>query len=503
MNRSLGLSLDARRSEPYYQQIFDQIVQRIQSGALPAGSRLPPTRSLATELETHRNTVVRAFEELTGAGWLEAVVGRGTFVRERRAPTYSDANPAPASAGGLPWSSLLSRGASAEPLGRAERLSVGVVERPCINLQRMQPPPELLPTDAVRRCMDHALRTQGHRACGYAATEGVPRLRRLVAAELSRGGVPAHADDVIITSGSQQALDLVFRALVDPGDTVLVDRCTYHGALTTLAAAGAQAVGVPTDEEGPELAALRRHAGARAFYLMPDANNPTGGWISQRRREALVAWSRSACVPLIEDDYAADIDLDGAPMPPALRALDGDVIYITTFSKKLVPALRLGAMICPRALRPRILALKYAMDLCSSSMLQYALAEFLERGYLRAHLERGLPVYRARRDALVAALEAQLPAGLRPQLPRRGLSLWLPLPPTVDPREVFIEAQRRGVLVTPGTISTVSPDEPSGLRLTFCSEPPERLAEGARRLGEALAAVMARPTPVRATLEGP
>ena len=500
MNRSLGLNLDARRSEPYYQQIFDQIVQRIQSGALPAGSRLPPTRALASELNTHRNTVVRAFEELNGAGWLEAVVGRGTFVRARQA---APPNAAPASAGALPWASLLSRGASAEALGRSERLSVGLTQRPCVNLQRMQPPPELLAMDELRRCTDHALRTQGHRAYSYAPTEGIARLRRLVAEELSRSGVPARAEDVIITSGSQQALDLVFRALVDPGDTVLVERCTYHGALTSLAAAGAHAVGVPTDGEGPELAALRRHASARALYLMPDANNPTGGWLSQARREALIAWSREAGVPLIEDDYAADLDLDGTPLPPALRALDGDVIYITSFSKKLVPALRLGAMVCPPALRPRLLALKYAMDLCSSAMLQYALAEFLERGYLRTHLKRALPVYRARRDALTEALAIHLPEGLTVKTSRRGLAVWLPLPPPIDPREVFIEAQRRGVLVTPGTISTVSPDEPSGLRLTFCSEPPERLVEGARRLGEALRAVLARPIQTRAPLEGP
>src|SRR5262249_23600195 len=160
----------------------------------------------------------------------------------------------------------------------------------------------------------------------------------------------------------------------------------------------------------------------------------TGATISAARREALVAWSRRSGVPLIEDDYVADLDIEGRPPPAAMRALDGDVIYIGTYSKRLAPALRIGFIAAPPARRPRLVALKYTLDLGNSELLQQTLAEFLERGYLTAHLGRTLPEYRRRRDALEEGLARHLPRGLRWRRPDHGVALWMPLPPPLDPR---------------------------------------------------------------------
>src|SRR5262249_53782099 len=148
---------------------------------------------------------------------------------------------------------------------------------------------------------------------------------------------PASAEDIVVTSGSQQALDLVARALVNPGDAFLANESTYGGTLNVLAAAGARVVPVPSDDEGPSLSALERagQLGAKGFYLMPNSHNPTGASITGARREALVAWSHRAGVPLIEDDFVADLDIDGTPPPTPMRALDGDVIYVGTYSKRL------------------------------------------------------------------------------------------------------------------------------------------------------------------------
>ena len=185
----------------------------------------------------------------------------------------------------------------------------------------------------------------------------------------------------------------------------------------------------------------------------------------------------------------ADLVLDDGPLPGAMRARDADVIYIGTFSKRLAPALRIGFLVCPPALRPRVIALKHTMDLGNSELLQHTLAEFLERGYLEAHLSRVLPEYRARRDALERALGRYLPKGIAWRRPSRGVALWIPL--DADPQLVFEEAQRRGVVVYPSTMNEVEENSPGGgIRLTFCSETPPRLAEGARRLGKALAAVL-------------
>ena len=445
-----GFRIEAGSKDPMYRQIFDQVVSRIRSGAFPDGYRLPPTRTLAASLGTHRNTVVRAYAELEASGFLSSTVGRGSFVTApARGSSDSDAPP---SARSLPWASLLSSAARAEPLRRFSRLRRTTFSPSVIDLTRMQPPAELLPLELFRRCVEHVLRTQGHKALGYAPKDGFRSLRSHIVQDLARRAVPASADDVIVTTGSQQALDLVARALLDPGDVVLTDASTYAGALQVFAATGAQVIGVPSDGEGPDLEVLRRFGARRPklLYLMPNHVNPTGACISARRREALLAWARGQHVAVIEDDYAADLVLDEVATPPALRALDADVLHIGTFSKRLIPALRIGYLVAPPALREALLAFKHTSDLGSSAINQLALAEFLDRGYLGAHLNRLGPAYRARRDALLDALSVAMPGDVRWQLPTRGVSVWLELPEGVDSDAVFEEARGRGVLVGPG-----------------------------------------------------
>ena len=478
---------------PLYQQLFDQIVDRIRSGAWPAGFRLPATRALAKSLGTHRNTVVRAYEELVAAGYLDSVVGRGTFVAERSAPVVQ--LHAVEERAELPWASLMSQACDTEPLGRLDRFRRDAMPSHAINLTRMQPSPELLPHAPLRRCIDHVMRTMGSRALGYAPREGVSALREQIATHLQRSGVPARVDDIVVTTGSQQAIDIIARALIDKGDRFLVDGTTYTGALNLLAVAGAHVLGVPADGDGPDMGWLRRlsRGEVKGLYLMPNCHNPTGTTISAERRRALIAWSHEVGVPIIEDDYGADLDLDEEPAPPYLRGIDPEVTYISTFSKKLIPALRVGFIVAPPAMRERYAALKHAMDLGTSALLQYALAEFLERGYLRAHYNHVLPEYRRRRDALHKALTKHLPEDVRWDLPPRGVVIWLRLPAELDPEDVYDAARRAGVIVTPGTLHAVSGRGDGGVRMTYCHEPVERLIEGAKRLGKAICQLMEQP----------
>jgi DNA-binding transcriptional MocR family regulator len=491
--RPTGLSLQPGSSEPIFEQIAGQIAARIRGGTFPPGHRLPTTRELAQELATNRNTVVRAYEELAGAGLIHAGVGRGTFVAQR--PPARAVSPAPRPE--LPWPTLLSRAAAAEPLGRLDRLPRGPEPKDLVNLTRLQPSPDLLPHEDLQRCLAHVLRTEGAAALGYAPREGVPRLRAAIAADLARTGVPAAAADILVTSGSAQALDVITRALVNPGDRFLVEGETYAGAINVLSVAGAALVPVPSDDEGPDLEALDRSArGAKGLYLIPNARNPTGTTISAARRERLVAWSHATGVPLVEDDYGADLNLSGTPPPPALRALDREVIHVGSYSKRLSPALRVGFVVCPPGLRGAFVALQHAMALGASAILQHALAEFLERGYLEKHLARTLPVYRRRRDAVEGALRRHLPADVRWSHVERGIIVWLQLPPDLSPEAVFVAAQARGVLVSPGTLHTVS-GRSQGLRLAFSAEPERRLIEGVRRLVTAIEDVRKRPAPAR------
>ena len=497
MARSLGLVVDPTLGAPLYQQLFDRVVERIRSGAFPPGYRLPPTRTLAKELGTHRNTIVRAYGELEEAGFLSSTVGRGTFVRAQPAPVAVPANDPPSSEDepshvptALPWSSLLADRSHAEAFARFHRITRGAGRGEYINLTRMQPSPDLVPDELFRRCIEHVLRTMGARSLAYAPHEGVPRLREQIALDLARQGVPARSDDVLVTSGSQQGIDVIARGLLEAGDTVLSQSSTYTGAIQVFAASGARLEGVPSDDQGPQIAAATALSRGRckAFYLLPNHCNPTGECITEARRRELVRWSRERGVPLIEDDYAADLELDGVSPPPALRALDGDVLYLGTYSKKLFPALRVGFVLYPASLGPHLVALKHTTDLGGSAVLQHALAEFLERGYLLAHLNRIRPEYRMRRDALAEALRRHLPSSMTFEVPPRGVTLWLPLPEGIAPEHVFEEAKRRGLLVSPGTLNRVAEGR-AGIRVTYCNEPIPRLVEGARRLGQVMEAL--------------
>ena len=488
MNVATAIHLDRARNEPLYQQIVAALSDQIRRGVLEAGLRLPPTRALASALSTHRNTVVRAYEALEAAGWVESHVGRGTFVSARAVPET----------GRLAWGSLVSSSARTETLGRLDRLmrSAPRTSAQTINLARMQPPDALMPHEALSTCLSHVLREVGPASLGYAPRDGVPRLREALASHLADRGLVVSAEDILVTTGSQQGLDLVTRALVDRGDTVLVEASTYTGALNCFSAAGAR---LEVVEHGRGLVdALRRRSGApasapaKAVYLMPNCHNPTGRMIEPALRPAIAAWSTHSGVPIVEDDYAADLRLNDDPDPPALRSLNADVIYVGTFSKKLIPALRVGFVVCPPELRTHLVWLKHAMDLGTSALLQHALAEFLERGEFAAHLTRITAEYRRRFEALMHGLQEQLPEDVRIVAPARGVSIWLELPEAIRPEALFVQAQRAGVLVTPSSLSSVGQGGHAGVRLTFCAEPVERLAEGAKRLGRALHTMMTR-----------
>jgi DNA-binding transcriptional MocR family regulator len=445
----------------------------------------------------HSNTVARAYAELEVAGFVTSTVGRGTFVEAsavEKPPSAREAGPEP-SRGELEisWPALLSRAARGDALGRAERQGRRTEPKAAsINLARMQPGDELIPEALLRRCFMHVLAGHGLGALGYAPAEGTPRLREQIARDLVDRGVPVRAEEVIVTSGSQQGLDLIARALLDPGDTLLVEPTTYAGAIDLFTLAGARLMPVPMDAEGPDPGALERlvRPDVKGLYLMPNAHNPTGRTLGATRRRALVAWSRATGIPLIEDDYAAGIVLDESEAVPHLRALDGDVIHVSTFSKRLAPALRVGYVVAPVALRPVLMSMKRIVDLGTSATMQHALAEFMDRGYLRAHSSRMRQTYRAQRDTLSRALAKFLPESLAWHLPSHGVVLWVKLPEGVDPERVSAEAQRHGVLVSPSPLFAVGARPEPALRLIFSAEPDERLVEGARRLGKAIKQVL-------------
>lgn len=479
-----GLSVDPGGETPIFRQIADQIRQAIEDQRLPTGFRLPPTREIARNLGVNRNTVVAAFDLLIREGLITSHTGRGSFVNppSRTSPTAAD------SSLGDSWFTAFSRGAEGsgvENLLAAYRLATA---NEGICFAGSYPAGDLMPVDDFRRALATVLRQRGAEVLAYAPVTGFVSLRASIAQGMRRHGSTVTPEEILITSGSQQALELAFRALVDPGDPVVLEDPTYTGALSALNSLGARLVGVPGDEEGmrPDLLAraLERHR-PRVLYIQPSFQNPTTRVMPEaRRKEVLDLAVRAGCA-VIEDDWACDLRFEGHELP-TLHSLDGGrhVIYLSTFSKKLMPGLRIGWAAAPRPALERLVALKQIEDLGTSPLLQAGLDQFLREGGLEDHLRRVRRAYRERRDRLDETLLRTMPAGTHWIRPQGGLFLWVKLPLGLDSNELSGAARRRGILFSPGELFQVESGGRDCLRLTYAALTPQTIEEGIAVLAE-------------------
>ncbi|MBV9749319.1 MAG: PLP-dependent aminotransferase family protein, partial [Acetobacteraceae bacterium] len=340
------------------QVVFDRLRQGILAGALPAGSRLPPTRALASELGVARQTVVLAYERLAAEGYVRARTGSGTFV----APDLPDAAPDPATPPPMAASSLSRRGqqlalvpatAAARDPGAGTLLAGGV------------PAPDLFPKEAWARCAARVLKSLPSELTGYPPPQGLPELRAQIAAHLAATrGLVADPANVVVTAGTQQALRIAAELLLDPGDAAWVEDPGYIAGRGALLAAGAVPVPVPSDGEGLDVAAgIERAPEARLALVAPSHATPLGGALPVARRLALLDWAGRASAWVLEDDCDSEFRWSGHPLPP-LATLDraGRVIYCGTFSKTLAPALRLGFAVVPAPLVTTFVRLATLMD---------------------------------------------------------------------------------------------------------------------------------------------
>jgi DNA-binding transcriptional MocR family regulator len=346
-----------------------------------------------------------------------------------------------------------------------------------------------------------ALQSSAAELAGYSSSQGDAQLRVEISQDLRERHLDIGPDELLIVAGVTQGLALIAQALAQPGDRVLVEQPTYLGLLHTLKVNGLQPVGVPLDDEGPALAELERatlQQRPRFFYTVPTFQNPTGRCMSAARRRAVVELAAAHGLTVVEDDIYARLAYDGPP-PPPLKSLDpGDtVVYVGSYSKVLMPGLRLGYVAAPARLAERLLSLRRAADLCSPPLLQRALMLFLRGGGLKRHLRRVLPLYRARRNTLVAALGRCLPAGVSWSPPQGGFCVWLTLPDSPAFGDLEQAALRQGWAVTPGEVFLAEPAARRSLRLCFGGQPPEALQAGVELLGRLIQERMAGVQPPR------
>ena len=431
------------------------------------GARLPSVRELMARHRAGPATVQRAISTLVARGLIDARPGRGTFVAARATAETADSS----------WQAV--------PLG-ARSIDADALEtlmRPPAQgayvLSSGYLPADLQPTAALGAALARAARRPG--AWDRVPVEGLSGLRSYFAA-----AVGASPGDVLICPGGQSALAACLRGLTAPGAPVIVEAPTYLGALSAARAQGLVPVPVPADERGvrPDLLADALQAsGARLVYLQPVLANPHGSTLAAERRGQVLEAVRAAGAFVIEDDAFRDLAF-GDALPPPLFGEDphGHVVHVRSLTKPSAPGLRISAVVARGPAAARLRAARIVEDLFVSGPLQEAALDLVGSPAWRAHLRRLRRVLRERRDALAAAVAEHLPGARCGPLPAGGLNLWLALEPGTDDREVALRAGAAGVIVSPGRPFFAA--EPPGpfLRLTFATEPPERLAEGVRRL---------------------
>lgn len=478
------LQIDFESEVPVYRQIADGVLSAAADGRLRPGDRLPPTRDLARRLGVNRNTVVAAYETLSAEGWTRSRTGKGTFLvaRDGGGTEGGEAGSEPSA-----WFTAFSRTAEGAISGGLQSIYRLVLAQEGISFVGSYPAGELIPAESFGLAMNLALREGGAAVLAYGPTAGHPPLRETIAAAMRRGEAAVEAEQVLVTNGAQQAIEIVFRTFVERGDAVVIDEPTYTGALTVLSSLGARVVGVPADEEGmrPDLLAiaLQRH-GPRLIYVQPTFHNPTTRTMSEsRRRELLSLACRYRCL-VVEDDWAGDLRFEGEDLP-SLYALDRGrhVIYLSTFSKKLMPGLRLGWLAAPPAAMERLVELKRIQDCGSSPLLQAALHVFLREGGLDEHLDRVRPAYRRRRDCMLESLQKHFPAEARWKRPEGGLFVWVAMPEGFDGAELFAAAQQQGVLFSRGDLFHSDGSGRNAFRLTYSMVSPSEIEEGVKILG--------------------
>jgi len=377
---------------------------------------------------------------------------------------------------------------------RAERLNpstireiLKITERPgIISLAGGLPSADTFPIEAMADATAKVLREQPREALQYASSEGFAPLREWIAAEMATHGVHADADQVLITTGSQQGLDLVGKVLLDPGSAVAVESPTYLGALQAFAPYEPVFHPVDGDDEGPTAEGLAPARHARFIYLLPNYQNPSGRCLSAARRFELVDAAAELGLPIVEDNPYGDLWFDEPP-PPPLSARAGDAaVYLGSFSKVLAPGLRLGYVIAPKLLYPKLLQAKQAADLHTPGFNQRVVYEVIKNGFLRDHVPTIRARYKAQRDAMQAALLAHLPPGCHWQKPVGGMFFWLELPAQLDAAALLPAAVEAGMAFVPGAPFFSAGGHANTLRLSFVTVPPARIEQGVAMLGRVL-----------------
>lgn len=488
MSNKMDLSdLDRTGRASLTSQLVERLRAAIDAGELEPGQKLPTTRALAAEAAINHLTAVRVYRRLAELGYVTAAVGRGTFVRT--VPPAPDRDP-------IDWQSAV----LPEPRSsytREEVLAAYMIptDPGVLSLATGAPDPERYPAAEVAELSRVVLEELGGYALDYVEVDGVAGLRDEIAARGREAGFAQTPEEILVTTGARQAIDLVCRSVVEPGDVVVCESPTFLGILSSLQATGARLFGVPVDEDGMDVDALERILARHEVKLVvvqSASQNPTGQDLSPARAQRLLELARERSFFVLEDGVYANVRFDGES-PRRLRHLAPDhVVYVDSLSKTLGGGLRIGWVASSGPVRQRLSWLKLQTDMNSNSLSQHLAHRWLAGGSHETLLEAMNPVYAARGAALVESVERRLGEEVRLLRPVGGHHLWVTFRRPIDERALLTEAIRCGVSFIPGGTMTAEATGTTSMRLSYSRLDEDELDEAVRRLAQAILAVRHR-----------
>lgn len=491
----LAITLDNRLSEPLHRQLYEELRRAILSCRLKPGERLPSTRALANSLGVSRATVTLGYEQLIAEGYLEAIIGSGTRVCVqlpddllRTVPFNQPQTESFALNGSKARGIKLS--AYGEYLDDSKPLE-GVDPDLPISFKTGRPALEEFPMAEWRRLLLRHCRTASARLLDYAPEmRGDPQLRAAICSYLGRSrAVRCSVDQIIIINGSQQAIDLVTKILIERGDTVAVENPGYLGARRAFLSQGAKLVPIPVDESGIVVETLDSKAAAKAklVYVTPSHQFPTGAMLPLQRRLELLQWAERRGAVIIEDDYDSEFRFGSRPVPALQGLSDGNnVIYVGTFSKVLFPSLRIGYMVVPESLVRVFTRARWIADRQTPTLEQLVLADFLNEGHLERHLRRMRTLYDKRRQALIRTLKLNFEDRVEVLGENAGLHLMARLRTNFSDEEVVLRAAEVGVGLLSAKIYYLHEAQSGEFVFGYGGLSERRISEGIKRLAKAL-----------------
>lgn len=490
MESSMLLKIDRANSKPLYRQITEEIKGLIDHGVIEIHKPLPSTRNLAKKLGVNRTTVVKAYEELQALGYLQSRPGSYHKVQWRLKEVEYD----PQRKSLISWEKISNN----HSRKLYELFLCYSPENPIytkfndssINISQLDLDPRLYPVEEFKRCVSSVLHNYGSQSLEYGTYKGYPPLRQIIARRLRLHGISVSEEEILITNGAQQAIDLIIRLLTKPWKKVAVEAPTYANAIPIMHFNGLKILGIPMKNNGMDLDFLERVLKTEQVsfvYTIPNFQNPTGITSSHQHREKLLNICLQHKVPIVEDGFEEDMKYFGRVALP-IKSIDDKniVIYLGTFSKALFPGLRIGWITADKEFINRITAIKRFSDLSSGNLVQIVLYDFLKKGYYDLQLKRLHRIFRKRMQVALKTMEECFPRTIEWTRPTGGYTIWVKMPKKLTETQLHEFMSKYNVIISPGSYYFPEKKSSKYFRVSIARINEEEIKEGISRLGRAL-----------------